>query len=66
MATGRTILRLLQDTNPEAGLGVLTVTHNAAVAAGRPWQGRTGHASSPRIVLPVVAPPSTTNSQPVE
>ncbi|WP_374985814.1 ABC transporter ATP-binding protein [Streptomyces fradiae] len=33
MATGRTILRLLQDTNREAGLGVLMVTHNAAVAA---------------------------------
>ncbi|MFR9798202.1 ABC transporter ATP-binding protein [Streptomyces sp. MS06] len=32
MATGRTILRLLQDTNRE-GLGVLMVTHNAAVAA---------------------------------
>ncbi|MCH0541002.1 ABC transporter ATP-binding protein [Streptomyces sp. MUM 203J] len=33
MATGRTILRLLQDANREAGLGVLMVTHNAAVAA---------------------------------
>ncbi|MCZ7415261.1 MULTISPECIES: ABC transporter ATP-binding protein [unclassified Streptomyces] len=33
MVTGRTVLRLLQDTSRDGGLGVLMVTHNAAVAS---------------------------------